>query len=249
MHATWLLQVESEGFPVAAGLFAVALAFVHLFSGQWPVATPVHRRRWLSAAGGASVAYVFVLLLPEVSEAALVTGERVRRELLAEQVVYLLALGGFVTFYAVETVVVQRRGESAEDTPTVFWLHVGVFAVYSAVIGYLLFHQEVAGLWNVLLYAVAMALHFEVTDYGLRRHHGDEFDRVGRWVLAGGTLLGGVAGALTETVGPWLAMLFGFLAGAIVFNVIKEELPAVEESRFLAFLAGACVYTIVALFA
>ena len=232
---------------VAPAAFTVALALVHVFGGRWQFTDRTQRRRWLSAAGGASVAYVFVLLLPEVSEAALLAGQLRAEALLAEQLVYLLALVGFVAFYGVEVVVSQRGRGPAEEATTVFWLHVAVFALYSGVIGYLLFHQEVPGLWSQFFYALAMGLHFTVTDSGLRRYHGESFDTVGRWVLAAGTLLGGVLGVVAEVPGLGIQMLFGFVAGALVLNIIKEELPEIDEGRFLAFAAGAGAYTLVLL--
>jgi hypothetical protein len=39
-----------------------------------------------------------------------------------------------------------------------------------------------------------------------------------------------------------LALLFAFLAGGVVLNVLKEELPDERESRFWPFLAGAGAY-------
>jgi hypothetical protein len=243
-----LVESTTGGFPVAASLFTVALALVHLV-GRWVEFEDVERRRqWLSAAGGATVAYVFVLLLPEVSEAAVEVGQLRGRTLLAEQTVFLAALLGFVGFYGVEVLVVRRRHQDIESSATVFWGHVTVFACYSILIGYLLFHQEVPGVANLFFYALAMALHFEVTDYGLRQHHGVEFDRVGRWLLAGATLTGGLVGALFEIDGLLLSIVFGFLAGAIVLNVVKQELPEVNETRFAAFVVGAAAYSLVLLF-
>ena len=239
------LQAESGSFPIAAGLFTAALATVHVLSGRWRVADPAKRRRWLSAAGGASVSYVFVLLLPEVSDAALFVGERQGEAFLAEQAVYLLALAGFVGSYGVEVFVTRRRSVDVESSSVVFWGHVAVFALYSGLISYLLFHQEVPGVLSLFFYAFAMALHFAVTDYGLRRHHGEAFDRAGRWLLAGATLAGGLVGLVVEVDGLPLSMLFGFVAGAIVLNVVKEELPELDQSRFSAFAAGALAYSVV----
>jgi len=241
------LQAESGGPPLAAAAFTVGLVAVHLIGGRWHVSDPTRRQRWLSAAGGASVAYVFVLLLPEVSEAALFVGERRGEALVAEQTVYLLALAGFVASYGVEAFVTHRLDSDVESSPLVFWGHVGLFCLYSGLIAYLLFHQEAPGVLNQFFYALAMALHFSVTDYGLSRHHGAAFDRVARWLLAGATVLGGVVGVLVEIDGLPLSMLFGFLAGAIVLNVVKEELPTLDQSRFAAFAAGAGLYVLVLL--
>jgi hypothetical protein len=232
----------------AAALFTVALALVHVLMGRWGVTEFGRKRQLLSAAGGATVAYVFVLLLPEVSEAALTVGELRGDALIAEQYVYLLALLGFVGFYGVEVAVAHRAGDVAESS-VVFWAHVAVFALYSALIGYLLFPQEASGLSNLFFYWLAMALHFGITDHGLRRHHGADFDRTGRWILAAATLFGGGLGLLVEVGGLLLSTLFGFVAGAVVLNVLKEELPDLAESRFVAFALGALLYSVVLLFA
>ena len=240
-----ILEVAPEGAPITAGLFTAALALAHLFMGAWETIEFDQKRQWLSAAGGATVAYVCVLLLPEVSEAALRVGELRGEALLAEQYVYLMALAGFVIFYGVEVAVAHRASDDLEDTSLVFWAHVAIFALYSGLIGYLLFHQETTGVLNQFFYALAMGLHFGITDYGLRRHHGRDFDRIGRWILAEATLVGGGVGVVLEIGDLVLSTLFGFVAGAVVLNVIKEELPESTESRFLAFALGAAVYTVV----
>lgn len=236
-----------EAFTAAAAVAAVVLAAVHLTAGRWEFLPVRHRRGLLSAGGGASVAYVFVLILPEIGEAA-ATAAEAGAGFLAEQVVFLVALAGFVAFYGAE-VAVGRRGTPPAEADAVYWAHVVVFAAYSGVVGYLLFHQERAGLSNLLFYALSMALHFAVTDYGLHRHHGETFDTGGRALLAAGTLLGALVGALTEVDEVRLAMLFGFLAGAIVFTVVVEEVPDITEARFAAFAAGAALFSAVLLLA
>ena len=46
-----------------------------------------------------------------------------------------------------------------------------------------------------------------------------------------------------------IAVLFGFLAGGVVMNVLKEELPEEREGRFWAFALGAAFYSVVLLVA
>ena len=55
-------------FVLLSGLLAAGLAAVHLFSGRLRFLSVLPRSRWLSAAGGVSVAYVFVHLLPDLAE-------------------------------------------------------------------------------------------------------------------------------------------------------------------------------------
>ena len=41
-----------------------------------------------------------------------------------------------------------------------------------------------------------------------------------------------------------IGLLFAFLAGGVVLNVLKEELPEDRQSRFLPFLLGAGGYAL-----
>ena len=46
----------------------MGLAAIHLYSGRMRFLDVLPRSRWLSVAGGISVAYVFVHLLPDLAE-------------------------------------------------------------------------------------------------------------------------------------------------------------------------------------
>ena len=153
-------------------LATLSLAAVHIFGGKLRFLDVIPRSRVLSAAGGVSVAYVFVHLLPE------------------------LAAG-------------QRELQAA----------------------------------NLIWYSIAMLLHFLVNDYGLRHDHPRAYHRTGRWLLTAAVLGGWRLGVMTEIAEPALATLFAFVAGGVVLNVLKEELPDERQSRFGAFFIGVVAYT------
>ena len=227
---------------------AVALSLTHLFAGRLGVSGRVPRSRWLSIAGGVSVAYVFVHLLPDVGEAAATLAEHRYLTAFAEHHGYLIALFGFATFYGLEQLARRSNADPDEPVPAsvgIFWIHVTSFAAYNAIIGYLLWDRE---LGSLLLFSVAMALHFVVTDDGLRTHHGMTYHRRGRWLLAAAVIGGAVAGFALENVDLLIAVFVPFLAGGVILNVIKEELPSDRESRFWAFAVGAAGYAALLLF-
>jgi len=239
---------------VAVGV-AVGLAAVHLFGGRLRMLDRLPRSRWLSFSGGVSVACVFVHVLPEISQAARHVGDAPLGIEYLERHVYLVALAGFLAYYGVERA--AKVGTIAGDDTTdggggeeglrVFWMHVLAFALYNLLVGYLLFHREEPGLENLVLFGVAMALHFFVNDWGLRYHHGEAYHDYGRWVLAAVILVGAGIGTVVPIDRQALAVLFAFLAGGVVLNVIKEEVPAERESRFSAFALGAVGYSAVLL--
>jgi hypothetical protein len=159
-----------------------------------------------------------------------------------------VALVGLTGFYGLDRMARQstrderRAGRAPRASDGVFWIHLGSFAIYNLLIGYLLLHREETGVRALLTYAVAMGLHFVVNDQGLREHHGRTYDAKGRWLLAAAPLAGWALGLAATISAAAIATLFAFLAGGVVLNVLKEELPDDRESRFWAFAAGTTAY-------
>ena len=88
-------------------------------------------------------------------------------------------------------------------------------------------------------FGLAMSLHFLVVDHGLLEYHRAAYRRLGRWILCLAAAVGWAAGSATAVPEAAVAALFAFLAGGIVLNVLKEELPEERRGRYGAFAAGA----------
>lgn len=226
----------------------LALVAVHVLAGRLRFLQGTPRSFWLSAAGGISVAYVFLHLLPELAAGQGVMARQSGGLFDAlEHHAYLVAWLGLTVFYGVERAAMlsRTRSEVVDHAKGrgVFWLHIASFAPYNALVGYLLVRDVDAGR-ELLFFSIAMALHFLVTDGGLRAHHGRIYDSVGRWLLAFSVALGGGIGYLLELPPLAVSVLVAFLAGGIILNVLKEELPGERQSRFSAFLLGGACYAV-----
>jgi hypothetical protein len=235
-------------------LLACGFAAIHLFIGAMRFLAGTPRSRWLSGAGGVAVAYVFLHVLPELAAHQRTISEALElSEQLTDSLVYLVALAGLATFYGLERAAKASRlrsragGRSDAVEAELFWIHMGSFVLYNVLIGYLLLHREETGLVPLLIYFVAMALHFVATDYGLREDHKDRYEHRGRWMTAAAALLGWAVGAVTEIPQVLVGFLFAFLAGGVVLNVLKEELPEDRQSNFGAFALGTAGYALILL--
>lgn len=235
-------------------VFAAVFAGIHLFIGKLRFLDVLPRSRWLSAAGGIAVAYVFLHILPELSLHQDTFSEELgssRRA--AEAWVYITALAGLAAFYGLERAVKASRKHSRERVGTdaveadLFWLHIASFGLYNALIGYLLLHREQMGVWPLVMYFLAMALHFVTTDFGMRDDHKERYDSLARWILAASVLMGWALGLVAGIPEVAIGFLFAFLAGGLVLNVLKEELPEERQSRYWPFLAGAAGYSLLLL--
>lgn len=132
----------------------------------------------------------------------------------------------------------SRGGAPAESPPAdrAFWMSIGAFAVYNVLIGYLLARRETGTLTDLAFFSLAMGVLFVVNDYGLREDHGDAYSRVGRWLLAGSVIVGWMGGIEWRLPQSAVASVTAAIAGGVILNVFKEELPA--ERR-----AGSCRFS------
>ena len=235
-------------------LLLMGLVFLHLFAGKLRWLDLMPRYRWFSLGAGISIAYIFLDILPELNKAQEEiehSGSPIVEDL--ENHVYILALIGLAAFYGLELLAQRSRQfnrktkESDCTSLGVFWVHIGSFAIYNALIGDLLSDAEERGLVSALLLFVALAGHFIVNDYSLREHHKHDYDRRGRWVLAGAIILGWVLGNSIHLDEVAIATIWAFVAGGIILNVLKEEIPENRESCFWSFLVGAGVYSVLLL--
>lgn len=127
----------------------------------------------------------------------------------------------------------------------VYWLHLGSFMVYNALITYTMPLRLRTGILFAVLFTVAMGLHFVLTDRGLQEHYPQRFGRHGRVALAAALLVGWAAAAVFAPGSALLvALLTALLAGSILLNVFKEELPSGRRSSFAWFMIGLVVYAV-----
>jgi hypothetical protein len=232
-------------------LALVLIALVHLFVGRIRRLRLGPRSAWLSFAGGVSLAYVFVYVLPKLAakHQVLVSAQHAGMLGYLEHHAYLVALAGFLVFYGLDrATTMARRARSADAAGRIsfllaFDLQIAGLSAYGVLVGYLLVHGQKPGVLAATFYGFAVAMHFIGIDYSMWRENAAIYDRFVRWLFAGCTILGWTLGHFVEVSEPVLALWFAFLAGSIVVIVITEEIPIKKVDRFWPLLVGAVSYT------
>jgi hypothetical protein len=230
-------------------VITVLLAALHMAAARIRRLPLVPEAATGSFAGGLAVAYVFLHLLPELAEGNEAIGEAlgdvVEPTPLLDLGVFLVALAGFAAFYGLERLARRRAatGIGGREPAGVYWLHLGSFMVYNGLITYTMALRLRTGVAFAVLFAIAMALHFVLTDRSLEEHYPRRFPRGGRLLLAAALLAGWALDAVfapTSTV--VVAILTALLGGSILLNVFKEELPSTGRSSYRWFVVGLALY-------
>jgi len=240
-----------------ATLAALALlCCVHLFVGKLRL---LDRSQgiWKSAAGGAGIAYTFLILLPKVASAQTVLEQATASGFYGFLVhhSYLVGLAGLVVYYgmdaAVAGVLVQPDRRSWPPAVRVLvYAHASVLSGYYFLVGYLMWGDRGAGYVGYVLlgmFALAMVLHCAAIDHSLRKKYGGIYDPFLRWTFVAATTGGWVVASTTEISYTALALLNSLFAGALVAFTFKEKIPGSESLRVWPFVAGAGGYALLLL--
>jgi hypothetical protein len=239
---------------VAGALVSVlALAAIHAGAGSLRHLPESIRPRAASAAAGISVAYVFLELLPSLTEnqdiiagSGLIPG--------VERHVYIAALVGLVVAFSVETASRASRRRSIDaGGPAVtgvrtFWLSLAGFAIFNLSVGYALSDPSDPAVIPFWVFVIAMGLHFLANDESMVENHGFRYERFGRWILVGGLFVGWFLGIIPkfELSGAAFALVLSYIAGGTIMNILRHELPATDrDADAWAFAAGVLVYGVI----
>lgn len=227
-------------------LSIVIFAATHLFAYKLKFLGGIPRSIWLSAAGGITVAHVFLQLYPEVAKGA----EKIHGHwlLVLKHPAWFFLMLGLVLYYGIERHVMQEKKQSEEVSLKIFWTHITFFCFYNFILAYVLTsHHGKMDLKTELSYTFAYTLHFLVNDFGFQQKHPEKYVRKGRWYVAMSILAGAIVSSVSTISETWITIVTAFLAGAITLNMIKEELPVAHESKFLPFLLGAIGFSLLVL--
>lgn len=195
----------------------------------------------VSFSGGVSMSYVVLHLLLELFESArqpihgaMPLGPGPLQSLM------LVLLASLVAFFLLQGAVERApRSEQAQR------LLVAPYVLYNAVVGGALLGEEThEGPLSLLLFLVALGLHMMVNDYLLTRQLPPDRQRHWRTALAVAPLIGCLAWLLPGIPADLFYVLLAIIVGSNLMSVWQRELPAPEETRIGAFLAGSGLITV-----
>ena len=219
------------------------LMLFHSLSPWFANHLPGNGRAFVSFAGGTAVAYVFLHMLPDLVEYNKPIGEFLLASKwltpFTELLIYIVALFGFLIYYGFD-LLAERYREKGHDDGLVYGLHLGMFCLYNFLITYTMSLRARSSITATVLFTIAMALHFVLTDRKFCRFYNERFNHVGRFILMCALLVGWLCSVIFDPVNVlFAAFMVAFLAGSVLLNVFREELPAAGLTSYCWFSFGA----------
>ncbi|WP_018924574.1 hypothetical protein [Salsuginibacillus kocurii] len=226
--------------------FITGLAFIaiHLLTNHILPASRVQRLRWLSFSGGVAVSYVFVYILPALHEEQSDFGDQTEGFAM-ESELYFFGLIGLLSLFAVQnTANYFLRQRDDEEGGPFFWVQVSFFSVYNLLIAYIVISADVEGV-QALFYVIAIGMHFVAVAHDLWREDARRYNKLGRYILACGIIIGWLCGMFLTLTPFALSIVFAFISGAMILNVVKFELPSEAQAHFPIFSLAAIGYAVI----
>ncbi|GAE35048.1 hypothetical protein [Halalkalibacter akibai] len=225
-----------------AFIMGISFILIHLFANKLIPSKRIHRLKWFSFSGGLAVSYVFVYVLPTLHKEQILV-KKYGDYFTMESELYFIGLIGVLIFYGIQKIVRKAQlNNKTKKARTLFWLQIGFFGIYNMLVAYTVISHDVLGI-QAIFYGLAVGLHFVAVAHDLWREYADIYDKVGRYVLALGIIAGWILGVLV-TLSPLIeSIIFAFISGAMILNVLKYELPPDDEAHFITFAIGVISYT------
>jgi len=222
-------------------LSLLILIGVHFFANQAKVLGWLWHGRFLSFAAGISFAYVFVDLLPTLEK-----GQPILKDTFGEFIpyfdrhAYLIALIGVLVYYGLQT-------PSASDTTKGTWLKIGGYLLFNFFVGASLADSRNPDIQPLFLFTIAMSMHYFIHDHNLSVDNTLLYMHKVRWWLVMALCVGYFTGYFTHIPNAIVAIVVSFLAGGMILNALRYELPKREQLGYPFFVMGALGYTVLLL--
>ena len=227
---------------IASAVVVLVIALTHILFTVFDKASAKHRRLVLPFTAGIAIGYVFLYMLPKLSEyTSLMVEKDIGGWEFAHYRLYLLALVGFLAYLVIDRLSVTDQA----NVKRVYLVQGAGFCFYNLLTGYIVYSLPRFGVLPYVLGTLAMCAHFIGIDHQLRHRQEVVYDKYLRWLIAASVLVGWGVSLFFKLPKEFLMSATALLSGGIIINVMTEELPDKREGRLAPLLAGVFFFIII----
>jgi hypothetical protein len=213
-------------FAILVISLAVILSVLHYFSHKISKFMEMHHYRVLSFSGGTLIAFIFLVLLPEVIHVS------------ASTTIFLLILLGFLIFFLTEKFLYQNVKNKKELLKELKTVHIIGFFADHFIMGFLLVTTLELTMGAGFLILIPIFLNTISSSIAMVHIHEKAETNVNKFILSASPILGAIFALLLETDESVQAMILAFILGMLLFIVNRDVLPKEEKGDPLWFIIG-----------
>jgi len=230
------------------------LTAVHLLCGKQKWWQFFEAHGWVSFSAGASVAYVFIHVFPEIS---LLQQQHIGNPSLQHsnhffnQPLYLMAMGGICLPYLLDTLELsyteQKKKCHKQIHKSIYVIRKLLYVLYNMMVAYMIVNRHNESILSMKIIIIVLSLHFIVLNANFKEIYHDLFTNHIRWFAIIGLILGAILGKTIILPGFILAYVFSLIGGVITYIALKQELPKTNHHSPFHFLAGIVCFSLLIL--
>jgi len=210
-------------------IYAVFLGTFHILCKKISICIKESHIKLISFGGGALLALIFLVLLPEVVH------------LTPTLYVYPLMLLGFVLFFLSEKYMYQHVKDPAVLEEELYHLHALGFFLDHFAKGFIL--VTIVDLDPILgfLTAIPFFIHTLASTITLEQIHTTSGNKIDKFLLSSSFILGTITALMIDVSGFVERGVLAFIVGMLFFIVSRDVLPKKKEGKPFYFLIGTFV--------
>jgi len=220
---------------ILAILLALFLGVIHFWNEKIFFKQKVTKAKTMSFVAGASVAYLFLYLLPDLYKGVAYIN----------QWIFIFILFGFSLVHLLEKYFYQHiKGE--ELLLKFKEIHFFVFFLYYFIVGIVLTEFLKVNIWKGLLFFIPIVFYATVSRVSFTEVHiqlrEQKFFRI---LLSLAPLLGVLSASIILKQLFLYHILLAFIVGAFLYIIIMDFIPKEAQGRPEYFLLGTTIYTLI----
>lgn len=222
-------------------LSVLFLSLIHLLGNNKRWSELIWKGPFLSFAAGISFSYVFIKLLPELEK-----GQPLLKQTFnpiipyLDRHTYLIALFGVLFYYGIHT-------STLSGTKSGYWINLMGYQLFNFFVGASLADINDPDIQPLLLLTIAIGMHYFIRDHQAYVKDALLYDRYARWLLILALFAGYGVGYFMNIPDILVAIVVSFIAGGILLNALRYDLPKREQIGYGFFVLGALMFTIILL--
>ena len=211
-----------------AYLYGIILVFIHFYNNEIAHFCHKYKERIISFGGGVSIAYLFLLLFPELYKANGATSS----------LSFIALLLGFSIFHIAEKHVYQHKSKK-RILKELKEVHSIAFFIYHFLLGITIFYFANISIEIGLLFFIPIFFHSAVSNISLSELHHHIKEKIEyRIILALSPVLGILLAEFLNIPTNIFNTILGLVIGALLYVIIRDTLPKGKQGDIHYFIAG-----------